>query len=1042
MSTRKPPSNPLLASGSFNLADSFGVMATLPVVTSSLPVVTSAEEDSFLGGPTTPCIQPGPPSTPGYQFGPQMTPNPQLCPTPASAGLFTSPMSFFSSPAVHPTNPVPQVPLNQSSPQSVSLSAATSPASPPPPLSTPMPMPRPPATISVQGPSPQLPQVPPPLFAPPPVATVAPLPPSTIKRPVYAPLPPSLLNSTPGPLPTSSPAPLYNMPGMPPLPEPKTFHPMSQPTSLPPSHSTPNLPSLAAQWSPPPPPQSPSVTAHWFFKLDSQQEVWKPFSVEDSTAIESAYERGSTSQAIPVDGTRYDVMIDRRVKVPVYWPGKELAIRRCSWFHRSSAEGRWIPYEEEVADKLELEYQAACREGRWQCKVVFDSGEWVMLHSPEVMMHFPTSSASLGALDDWGQVQPQADPAQRPQVVHRGLEGLPDIPDGETVEVDHICFVVHGIGAACDIKFRPIAEVVDGFRDLTADISNKHFAGAHLASKASRVEFLPVNWHDKLHGEDTGTDSRIQPLTLRSIPKLRSFVNDTLLDVLFYTSPLYCQTILDTVCGEINRMYKLFCSRNSGFGGGSSVIGHSLGSLILFDLLAGQTEAGSDELDKTEEMLVKPRWDKDLGIEEVFAKLEISDHLPVFTDQGIGMEELDTCSEDDLKEAGLPLGPRKKLLMYLKSRGGEGGKSGFAEFQASSVARQVSYCIGPAGTGQPSVRYPRLDIRPAAFFALGSPIGMFMAVRGIESLGSDFQLPTCKQFYNIFHPYDPVAYRMESLVDREFSTLRPLLVPHHKGRKRMHLELKETMSRVGTDIKQKVMESLKATMGAVYSVAGTITGQMEQAVETEMAEQVRTESPVQDEVVILPAKMNEGRRVDYVLQEAPLESFNEYVFALASHLCYWDSEDTSLMLLKEIYTMMDISADSELLDRRVDPLPPSMSTVPSHSTNGMYRTSSQPYNISSPPAPAPSHFPSPPPLAPSYLPSPPPAGPPPTLFSPNSVPSMAAPKPSLSYARPPPSLPPHPTPGQGPPPTMGYDPTTPISTDRPIAPPPTIGFSR
>ncbi len=34
---------------------------------------------------------------------------------------------------------------------------------------------------------------------------------------------------------------------------------------------------------------------------------------------------------------------------------------------------------------------------------------------------------------------------------------------------------------------------------------------------------------------------RLKPLTLRSIPKMRSFVNDTLLDVLFYTSPVYCQ---------------------------------------------------------------------------------------------------------------------------------------------------------------------------------------------------------------------------------------------------------------------------------------------------------------------------------------------------------------------------------------------------------------------------------------------------------------------------------------------------------------------
>eukprot|EP00090_Calanus_glacialis_P024326 TRINITY_DN37779_c0_g1_i1.p1 TRINITY_DN37779_c0_g1~~TRINITY_DN37779_c0_g1_i1.p1 ORF type:complete len:1042 (-),score=352.82 TRINITY_DN37779_c0_g1_i1:171-3296(-) len=1041
MSTRKPPANPLLASGGqFSLADSFGVTATLPVV-------ASAEEDSFLGGPATPSVQPGLTSTPSFAYGPPpITPNHALGPPPASAGMFASPMSFFTTPAALTPDPFTNLTqespnLSTYSPQSVSLRCATSPASPPPPLSTPMPTistltPHlPPAAISIQGPTPPAPtQAQPPMFAPPPVAAVTPIPASAKKRPTYAPLP--YLNSTPAP-PASSPAPVYNMPGMPPLPEPKVFQPMyqNQPTGIPPSTSAPSL--ASTQWSPPVTPSLPPVTAHWFFQLSSQPETWKPFSVEDSTAIEAAYEKGSTSQAIPVDGTRYDVMIDKREKVPVYWPGQSLPIRRCSWFHRSSAEGRWIPYEEEIAEKLEQEYRAASKEGRWQCKVVFDSGEWVMLHSPEVMMHFPTSSASLGALDDWGQVQPQADPSQRPQVVHRGLEGLPDIADGETEEVDHIVFVVHGIGAACDIKFRPIAEVVDGFRDLTADISSKHFAGAHLASKASRVEFLPVNWHDKLHGEDTGTDSRIQPLTLRSIPKLRSFVNDTLLDVLFYTSPLYCQTILDTVCGEINRMFKLFSSRNPGFGGGSSVVGHSLGSLILFDLLAGQVEAVNEVQaeGEDEETLVKPRWDKDLGIEDVFSKLEIGDHLAVFTDQGIGMEELETCSEDDLKEAGLPLGPRKKLLVYLASRAGAGGKSGFAEFQASTVARQVQYSVGPAGTGQPSVRYPRLEIRPTAFFALGSPTGMFMAVRGIESLGTDFQLPTCKNFYNIFHPYDPVAYRIESLVDKEFSSLRPVLVPHHKGRKRMHLELKETMSRVGTDIKQKVMESLKATMGAVYSVAGTFTGQVEQTVETEMAEQVRTESPVQDEVLVLPARINDGRRVDYVLQEAPLESFNEYLFALASHLCYWESEDISLMVLKEIYSTMDITADSELLDRRVDPLPPSM--PPTHyPTQTMYRSTSNPVNLSS------SQGTFPPQPTPSNLSSPPPAGPPPAMFNINSVPSVSAPKPGLSYPRPTTTLPPHPTLGQGPPPYMGMDPTQPILTARPIAPPPTMGFSR
>ena len=66
-------------------------------------------------------------------------------------------------------------------------------------------------------------------------------------------------------------------------------------------------------------------------------------------------------------------------------------------------------------------------------------------------------------------------------------------------------------------------------------------------------------------------------------------------------------------------------------------------------------------------------------------------------------------------------------------------------------------------------------------------IGMFVAVRGIDTLGADFRLPTCPGFFNIFHPFDPVAYRIEPLVNTQLMSLKPVLIPHHKGRKRMHL---------------------------------------------------------------------------------------------------------------------------------------------------------------------------------------------------------------------------------------------------------------
>ena len=34
-------------------------------------------------------------------------------------------------------------------------------------------------------------------------------------------------------------------------------------------------------------------------------------------------------------------------------------------------------------------------------------------------------------------------------------------------------------------------------------------------------------------------------------------------------------------------------------------------------------------------------------------------------------------------------------------------------------------------------------------------------------------------------------------------------------------------------------------------------------------------------------KLNQGRRIDYVLQHGPIEAINEYIFAFASHVSYW-----------------------------------------------------------------------------------------------------------------------------------------------------------
>lgn len=43
--------------------------------------------------------------------------------------------------------------------------------------------------------------------------------------------------------------------------------------------------------------------------------------------------------------------------------------------------------------------------------------------------------------------------------------------------------------------------------------------------------------------------------------------------------------------------------------------------------------------------------------------------------------------------------------------------------------------------------------------------------------------------------------------------------------------------------------------------------------------------PVEEEPEV--GRLNGGRRIDYVLQEKPIEKLNQYLFALSSHLSYW-----------------------------------------------------------------------------------------------------------------------------------------------------------
>uniref|UniRef100_A0A8C3JWX2 DDHD domain containing 2 n=1 Tax=Calidris pygmaea TaxID=425635 RepID=A0A8C3JWX2_9CHAR len=640
------------------------------------------------------------------------------------------------------------------------------------------------------------------------------------------------------------------------------------------------------------------VAPHWFYcKVTDGRERWVPFSSQDSERLEEAHGSGRDKEdlVVPTSGGRYDVHLRRRQRVAVYWEEEVSEVRRCTWFYKGDKDNKYIPYSETFSEELEEAYMVAVTLDEWKKKLESPSREIIILHNPKLMVHYHPVASS----DDWGSTPTEQG---RPRTVKRGVENIAaEIPNGEPLQIDHLVFVVHGIGPACDIRFRSIVQCVNDFRNVSLSMLQAHFKKAQEQQQIGRVEFLPVNWHSSLHS--TGVDVDLERITLPSINRLRHFINDTILDVFFYNSSTYCQTIVDTVASEMNRLYQLFLQRNPLFKGGVSIAGHSLGSLILFDLLTNQKAAPEEDEHGQE------------AVKEILKKLELSEYCDVFEKEKMDRQALFLCTEKNLKEMGIPLGPRMKILHYISSetKVSDGSQREVVGGSRVMVPRWL-WRLGDAGQFV-SANYPQLDYKPTIFFAFGSPIGMFLTVRGVKRINPNYSLPTCKGFFNIFHPFDPVAYRIEPMIvpDLEFE---PMLLPHHKGRKRMHLELKEGLTRMSVDLKNNLLGSLRVawqsfTRAPLPAVEGAST-----EAEGEAEAETKAEEPpaaVKEEASLINVgRLNGGNRIDYVLQEKPIESFNEYLFALQGHLCYWESEDTVLLVLKEIYQTQGITLDQPL----------------------------------------------------------------------------------------------------------------------------------
>ncbi|XP_076416589.1 membrane-associated phosphatidylinositol transfer protein 2 isoform X8 [Peromyscus maniculatus bairdii] len=216
----------------------------------------------------------------------------------------------------------------------------------------------------------------------------------------------------------------------------------------------------------------------------------------------------------------------------------------------------------------------------------------------------------------------------------------------------------------------------------------------------------------------------------------------------------------------------------------------------------------------------------------------------------------------------------------------------------------------------------KFDFEIADLFLFGCPLGLVLALRKTVIPSLDvFQLrPACQQVYNLFHPADPSASRLEPLLERRFHTLPPFSIPRYQ-----RYPLGDGCSTLLADALQT--HNTVFQEHAAPSSPGTAPASrgFRRASEISIASQVSgmAENCTASGIAQIAAKWWGQKRIDYALYcPDALTAFPTVALPHLFHASYWESTDVVSFLLRQVMRH-DSSSILELDGKEVSVFTPS-----------------------------------------------------------------------------------------------------------------------
>ncbi|KAM4576405.1 membrane-associated phosphatidylinositol transfer protein 2-like isoform 4-T5 [Odontesthes bonariensis] len=374
------------------------------------------------------------------------------------------------------------------------------------------------------------------------------------------------------------------------------------------------------------------------------------------------------------------------------------------------------------------------------------------------------------------------------------------------------------------------------------------------------------------------------------------------LPLLATSAPQY-QEAVTTVIVRANQVYSDFIKSLDGatFSGQVCLIGDCVGGILGFDALCNSNPTVNESQNSSRRGSVISVQDQDL----------LSPGIIINSGQGSASPTLEgsrhlSRSNIDIPRAGAG-DETKRQLQRKRSDSSTYELDTIKQHQAflsslhSSVLRNdAASRRSSSSTMLDGSSLGKFDFEVSDFFLFGSPLGLVLALRKtvIPMLDVAQLRPACQQVYNLFHPADPSASRLEPLLERKFHLLPPFNVPRYQ-----RFPLGDGNSALLADVVQSHGGVFMDSSYPSSPVTGPLSRGQRRASEVSIASQVSgmADSYTATNIANIAARWWGTKRLDFALYcPDALTAFPTVALPHLFHASYWESTDVVSFLLRQV----------------------------------------------------------------------------------------------------------------------------------------------